>query len=342
MRSGSEKKTRSYLNRSFSRIMEQTMNTHHSIEREIKNEIMSTDIFIRIESDTHSDEVLRADLDRCFDMFRSFEDRFSRFKQTSELSLFNDRHTKKQRVSEEFFTLLEKSAEYHLFTEGLFNPTILPALEQEGYVKSKHEGFISSDALYTNDSPILSLSNIEAERKTLTVDTNGARLDFGGIGKGYIIDQVRLFLQSQGYYNFFIDAGGDLYAGGENKEKGYDFWAVDIEHPRYPDQSLATLTLSDMAATTSGINRRHWINGTRVKHHIIDPRTGKSAETDLVSVTVVAHETALADILAKSILILGREAGEAFALRKNIAALLANADGIVATTPKFEQFLWKR
>lgn len=330
-----------YPERDFSPILD-TMNTYHGVEREIKDEIMSTDIFIRIESDVHPEEVLMSDLDQCFDLFRSFEARFSRFKADSELSRFNARHMEKQTVSEEFLTLLHKSGEYHLFTEGLFNPTILPALEQEGYVKSRLEGFTSPDMPTANDSPILSLSNIDIDEKMLTVDTHGAKIDFGGIGKGYIIDQVRLFLQSQGYYNFFIDAGGDLYAGGENKEKGYDFWAVDIEHPRYPDQSLATLTLSDMAATTSGINRRHWINGTRVKHHIIDPRTGKSAETDLVSVTVVAHETALADILAKSILILGREAGEAFALRKNIAALLANADGIIATTPKFEQFLWKR
>ncbi len=317
------------------------MNTHHSVEREIKNEIMSTDIFIRIDSDTHSEETLRTDMDRCFDMFRSFESRFSRFKQTSELSAFNAHHMEGQQVSEEFFTLLEKCSEYHLFTEGLFNPTILPALEKEGYVKSQHEGFITSDTLHVNNSPILSLGNIEADRKTFTIDTHGAQLDFGGIGKGYIIDQVKLFLRSQEYYNFFVDAGGDLYASGKNEEKQIDYWAVDIEHPKYPDQSLATLMLTNKAATTSGINRRHWINGTQVKHHIIDPRTGKSAETDLVSVTVVAHETALADVLAKSILILGHEAGEAFARRKNIAALLADANGIVATTPELDTYLYK-
>jgi len=317
------------------------MNTLHSVEREIKDEIMSTDIFIRIESDAHSEETLQIDLSRCFDMFRTFELRFSRFKKISELSTFNDNHTKRQRVSESFFTLLEKSGEYHLWSDGLFNPTILPALEKEGYVKSKHEGFISSDALHANDSPILSLSNIEADRETLMIDTHGARLDFGGIGKGYIIDQVVLFLRSQGYYNFFIDAGGDLYAGGRNQEKKYPYWAVDIENPKYPDQSLATLMLSDAAATTSGINRRHWINGINMKHHIIDPRTGRSAETDLVSVTVVAHETALADVLAKSILILGRTAGEAFAIRKNIAALLADAEGVSTTTPELDKYLWK-
>lgn len=321
--------------------MDITMNEFHSVEKELKDEIMSTDIFIRIESDTHSEEILEADLNRCFDMFRSFEMRFSRFKQSSELSLFNDHHTEKQVVSEEFFTLLEKSGEYHLFTEGLFNPTILPALEKEGYVKSKHEGFISSDVLHTNDSPILSLGNIEADKETLTVDTHGARLDFGGIGKGHIIDQVALFLRSQGYYHFFVDAGGDLYVGGKNQEKKYPYWAVDIENPKYPDQSLATLTLSDMAATTSGINRRHWINGIHMKHHIIDPRTGKSALTDLVSVTVIAHETALADVLAKSILILGRTAGHEFAVRKNIAALLVDAEGIATKTPNLDKYLWK-
>lgn len=332
---------RQYLSPAFSRIMKSTMNTRHSVEREIKNEIMSTDIFIRIDSDTHSEETLHTDLQHCFELFRSFEARFSRFKEESELSRFNERHQEKQIVSQEFFTLLRKSGEYHLFTEGLFNPTILPALEQEGYVKSRLEGFTSPDMLHTNDSPILSLGNIDMDEKSLTVDTHGARLDFGGIGKGYIIDQIALFLRSRGYSDFFVDAGGDLSAGGKNTEKGYDFWAVDIEHPKYPNQSLATLMLTDKAATTSGINRRHWINGTQVKHHIIDPRTGKSAGTDLVSVTVVAHETALADVLAKSILILGRTAGHEFAVRKNIAALLADADGIATTTPELDKYIWK-
>lgn len=318
------------------------MNTHRFVEREIKQEIMSTDIFVRIESDTHSEEDLQADLERCFNMFRDFEARFSRFKKESELSRFNTKTEGKQIVSEQFFALFEKAVEYHLFTEGLFNPTILSALEKEGYTKSSHEGFTSAEDAPTNNSPILSLGNIAADKEALTIDTCGARIDFGGIGKGYIIDQVTLFLRSQGYYNFFIDAGGDLYAGGRNEEKNYPYWAVEIENPKYPDQSLATLTLSDMAATTSGINRRHWINGTEVKHHIIDPRTGKSAETDLVSVTVVAHETALADVLAKSILILGREAGGAFAARKNIAALLADAKGIATTTPLLDTYLWKK
>lgn len=329
-----------YPEKGFSPILD-TMNTYHGVEREIKDEIMSTDIFIRIESDAHPEEVLVADIDQCFDLFRSFEARFSRFKADSELSRFNARHMEKQTVSEEFLTLLHKSGEYHLFTEGLFNPTILPALEQEGYVKSRLEGFTSPDMPTANDSPILSLSNIDIDEKMLTVDTHGAKIDFGGIGKGYVIDQVALTLRSRGYTDFLIDAGGDLYAAGKNQMKQYPAWTIDIEHPKYPEQSLATLMLTDMAATTSGINRRHWINGTQVKHHIIDPRTGQSAETDIVSATVVAETAALADVLAKSILILGHEAGEAFALRKNIAAILANADGIVATTPRLESFLWK-
>ncbi len=317
------------------------MNTCHTIERELKNEIMSTDIFIRIESDTHPEEMLKTDLEACFDLFRSFEARFSRFKKDSELSRFNKRHAEKQTVSEEFFALLAKSGEYHLFTEGLFNPTILPALEQEGYVKSRLEGFVASDMPHANDSPILSLANIGMNEKSLTIDTHGARLDFGGIGKGYIIDRVAIFLRSRGYGDFFVDAGGDLYAAGTDQTRNSSAWVVDIEHPTYPDRSLATLMLSDMAATTSGINRRHWIDGTQVKHHIIDPRTRKSAETDLVSVTVVAQETALADVLAKSILILGHDAGIAFAKRRNIATLLADANGIVATTPELDKYIWK-
>lgn len=317
------------------------MNTPRYIEQEIRGEIMSTDIFVRLEGEGQTAEAMERDLLQCFDMFRAFESRFSRFKQTSELARFNERRLEKQIVSEEFFDLLEKSGEYHLFTEGLFNPTILPALEKEGYRRSRHDGFMTAEPTLIVDSPILSLNSIEMHRETLEVDAHGARIDFGGIGKGYIIDQVASFLRDKGYRNFFVDAGGDLYTAGKNTEQNYAYWAVDIENPKETDRSLATLLLSDVAATTSGINRRHWINGSEVKHHIIDPRTGKSAETDLVSVTVVAYETALADVLAKSILILGREAGMEFAVRKGLAALLSDSEGIATTTPALDPYLWK-
>jgi thiamine biosynthesis lipoprotein len=317
------------------------MDTPHFVEKEVKREIMSTDIFVRIESDEHAGTSLQDDLEHCFDMFRAFEARFSRFKKDSELSESNRYLAKTHPVSEEFLALLTKSVEYHIFTEGLFNPTILSALEKEAYTKSLHAESADADDAEVVDSPILSLSNIEINQASHEIYTHGARLDFGGIGKGYIIDQVTGFLRGQGYRNFLVDAGGDLYASGKNTEKHYDHWAIGIEHPEDPHQSVGTLVLSDRAATTSGINRRHWINGAEVKHHIIDPRTGKSTETDLVCVTVVAYETALADVLAKSILILGSTAGTKFANRKDIAALLVHTDGTTTMTPQLNSYLWK-
>jgi thiamine biosynthesis lipoprotein len=317
------------------------MDTPHFVEKEVKREIMSTDIFVRIESDGHSQETMQNDLEHCFDMFREFEAQFSRFKRESELSESNRHLTNTHPVSETFLALLTKSVEYHVVTEGLFNPTILSALEKEGYAQSLHGESADTDSAAMIDSPILSLSNIEINQQSLEINTHGARLDFGGIGKGYIIDQVTAFLRSQGYRNFLVDAGGDLYASGKNTEKKYDHWAIGIEHPGDPHQSVGTLVLSDRAVTTSGINRRHWINGAEVKHHIIDPRTGKSTETDLVCVTVIATETALADVLAKSILILGSDAGEKFANRKDIAALLIHTDGTMTMTPQLDSYLWK-
>jgi FAD:protein FMN transferase len=150
-------------------------------------------------------------------------------------------------------------------------------------------------------------------------------LDLGAVAKGLAIDLAARELQSCD--SFAIDAGGDLYLRGMNRDGRP--WSVGIRHPRVSGECIAAVQVTDHAVCTSGdyervvgppeegrhdgppeggTNKGPAEAGHYREHHIIDPRTG-SSPTSVVSVTVIAPSAMLADALATAVFVLGPERG---------------------------------
>lgn len=136
--------------------------------------------------------------------------------------------------------------------------------------------------------------------------------------------------------------GGDICVRGEDKSERRGFWAIDVEAPfEEKMEDFPLLLLCDRSVATSGISRRQWISPEgEKKHHLIDPRTGKSAKTDVFSVTVIDTETDRAEVWAKSLCILGSNAGMQKAQEKKIAALFFKNDGTIAQSEYMKEFIW--
>jgi thiamine biosynthesis lipoprotein len=137
--------------------------------------------------------------------------------------------------------------------------------------------------------------------------------DLGGIAKGYTVDRMHAVLDSLGYPDHILTAGGDLRVGGEKAAPGdgkpAEPWSLGIRHPRHTDALAGTLTLRQpRAVSTSGDYERYFLKDEVRYHHIFDPRTGKPARP-YCSVTVLASSSLLADRLTKPLFILGPEAG---------------------------------
>jgi len=133
-----------------------------------------------------------------------------------------------------------------------------------------------------------------------------------------------------------VDAGGDIVC--TNLPPTASPWLVGIENPLQPDTDLATLTLNNEAVATSSLIRRRWQHQGHMVHHLIDPRTGAPANTDLLSVTVIGPRLPAAEIHAKVALILGAEKGRAYlATQPDVAALLVATDGRQFTCGTFKE-----
>jgi len=209
--------------------------------------------------------------------------RLTRFEARSELSRFNASAGAWVAISPELEALLRESLRAFAVSDGLVNVAILPALLAAGYTRD----FASGPSERTAPPPIAALTDVLEVRAREARLARTAAIDLGGIAKGWMADRLADRLGE----NTLVNLCGDLYArgGGETGEG----WPVG-----FGDR---TLLLKNLGAATSGTTKRSWVGG----HHLIDPRTGLPARTDLSEVSVLASRAADAEIYAKVALLLG-------------------------------------
>ena len=245
-----------------------------------------------------------------------FSDRFSRFLPGNELFALNSANGKRIKISPLMREFLIQAKKFHQETGGIFDPTIIGALEEAGYdrdfslieknVSGKRKGSENEkdQAKYFSRVPFDALEVTEEGARS----PKGWRIDTGGSGKGFIVDQVARKFFSE-VENFWISAGGDIFFSGHRE--GSLGWEVGVENPLFPEENIFTLKTNGerLGVATSGIIKRKGVKDGQAWHHLIDPRTGKPVNNDIMAVTVMAPDTQTADVLAKTVLILGKESG---------------------------------
>ncbi len=250
-----------------------------------------------------------------FETARAFieaaEERFSRFRETSELTRLNRSAGSWLSVSVDMFTLLELALDCYHSTDGLFDPLILPDLQRAGYNRSMDELRIhGADPVPAARFPgrFLAFDQLRLDRDLSRVHLPaGLQIDLGGIAKGWIAERAAEILSAYSPA-CTVNAGGDMFMIGH--PLGESGWGVGLEDPRNPSKDLITLWVDEGAVVTSSVSKRTWIQSGQSRHHLIDPRTGQPAETPWLSVTVFAPHAARAEAFAKAILIGGPATGQ--------------------------------
>ena len=255
-------------------------------------------------------------------LFDEWEAALSRFIPDSELSKLNAQAGNPVPVSDLLYDVLATALTAAQATRGVFDPAMLDQLVQLGYDRT-------FDALPAErPAPIIPGEpgggwrgiRVDTIRRRVTLPA-GVKLDFGGIAKGMAVDAALASLRESGITPDLVNAGGDLAVVG--LPPGEEQWQLSV-----PGRDrFWSIPLRRGAVATSGIARRHWKQGNTLRHHLLDPRTGLPAQSDLWSVTVVADRSEQAEVAAKVAFILGSQEGAAFLQKHHIAGLLVREDG---------------
>ena len=245
--------------------------------------------------------------------FERLESLFSRFRPESELSRVNE--SGRQPVSRELFELLELALTGRDATGGRFDPTVHDAIVAAGYDRTFEDIVDASSPPPAR--PCGGEVLLDATRRVVELAPQ-VRLDLGGIAKGYSADRVCALLSEHG--SCLVNAGGDIAVHGL---LGDQPWPVAVALP----DGAFTVVLAAGALATSGTDGRAWLQSGLPRHHLIDPRTGEPAETDLVRVTAAGSTAVEAEIWAKALLLAGEREAAAEAEARGIPCVLVTRDG---------------
>jgi FAD:protein FMN transferase len=249
-----------------------------------------------------------AALDAAESEFHRLDALLSRFRPDSELSRLN----REGRIDAgpDLERVVGRALAARGLTGGRFDPTVHDALVAAGYDRTFAE--VPDDAGAAG-VPVPAGGGVRIHGSRVELD-EGVRLDLGGIGKGYAAERAAELLGLAG--PCLVNAGGDM----ATREGA---WLVGVETA----DRVVTLRLDGHALATSGRDRRVWRRGGRVQHHIIDPRTGAPAESDVLRVTVVTGDAVDAEVAATSLFLAGAERAAAEADAAALPAVIVAADG---------------
>lgn len=235
-------------------------------------------------------------LDDAVAELRRLDGMWSRFRPSSELCRLNARRS--MVVSPETVQLIAAALDGWWSTSGLFDPSVLDALEAAGYDRSFEA--LGGQVVGRPGIPSPGCADVSVD-----VDTNrvslppGVRLDLGGVAKGFAADRVAASVMAAGAAGVAVSVGGDVRVMGLAPD-GEDSWPIAVERP---DGTAGPTLEVTGGIVTSSLHRRRWSTSAGAAHHLIDPRTGRPSTATRVQVTVIAPSASTAEILATALLL---------------------------------------
>jgi thiamine biosynthesis lipoprotein len=225
-------------------------------------------------------------------------------------------------VSDVTFELIERAEQARAATAGAFNPLMLGQLMALGYDTTWDDvtngPLVPPTLTPASDLPIELFTDVKAVRLP-----EGTSFDPGGIGKGLAGDLVAAALLADGAASVQVELGGDIRVAGP-PWSGTE-WQVNVDDTDHGAAVAATVSLADGGVATSSVVRRRWRRGEIDVHHLLDPSTGYSADTDLDAVTAVAPTLWWAEVVAKVALMAGSAGARSVFDRYDMSGLLVRS-----------------
>ena len=246
---------------------------------------------------------------------------------------FNTEHQADMSEMKEVF---EDALQVSKDSQGAFDLTVLPLSQLWNFDRFGDSDFDVSTMEVPDQADIreamkkVDYTQLRYNDETgiLSTENTDIQIELGAIGKGYAIEQAKEILTSSDASGGMISAGSSIYVYGK-KPDGSKF-RVALRDPRGDENSaIGVLTLSDITISTSGDYERYFEKDGVRYHHILDPRTGYPADSDLLSVAVISKDGTLADYLSTTLFVQGLEAAKAAAGSEDYALVMVDQENNV-------------
>lgn len=261
------------------------------------------EITVVARNETEGDQYIKiaiAEIDRIEKLISSWDP-------NSETSKINNAAGKNPvTVSKELYDLIDRCLKISKLTDGAFDISYA-SMDRIWKFDGSMKTMPSKEAIQESVSKV-GFQNIilDKQNNSVFLKLPGMKIGFGAIGKGYAADKAKELLRKNNVPSGIINASGDMNTWGKQPD-GSD-WKIALTNPMDKNKGFGLLPIIDKAVVTSGNYEKQVVfNGTKYSH-IIDPRTGYPS-TGVLSVTVFAPKAELADALATSVFVMGRDTG---------------------------------
>lgn len=266
---------------------------------EVSKEVFAMNTFITMTAyDNNADAVL----DSAERQIRELESLWSVTDEESEIYQLNHNGGNSVSVSEPTLDLIKFALSMAEKTEGALEPTIYPVLTAWGFTTDSHQ--IPSQKEINQLLQRVDYKKVQVQEQEILLPA-GMQMDMGAVAKGYTGDQITKIMKDNKINSAIISLGGNIQTIGTKADGS--LWRIGVLSPK-EKENFAVLEVAECSVVTSGGYQNYFVgeDGT-VYHHILDPQTGKSAQSGLLSVTVVGKEGKVCDALSTALFVMGTE-----------------------------------
>lgn len=228
---------------------------------------------------------------------------FSVTDDSSDISRINKNSGEFVKVSDDTVALMKTAVEASELTDGAIDISVYPVVKLWGFTTGEYK--VPDDKHITDKLNFVDYKKIIIDEKNSSVKIEkGMELDLGAVAKGYTSQKIKNILNEMGNTSAIINLGGNIETVGKKPDE--DPWTIGIQYPN-DSNYFSTLELGEMSIITSGGYQRNFEENGIVYHHIIDPSTGKPADSGIVSSTVVCDNSAIGDALSTALFVMGKD-----------------------------------
>ncbi|SFG30977.1 thiamine biosynthesis lipoprotein [Lachnospiraceae bacterium C7] len=288
-------------------------------------------------------------IDECFSIASKYENLLSNTKKNSELSKINANPNKYVKISSDTLEVIKAGIEYGKKSNDIFDITIGKITDLWNFSEISENS--KSDSNEVDPSvipektkidellPHVNYNNIKISGNKVMLTDSNAKIDLGGIAKGFIADKMKEYLHKQHITSGIINLGGNVLTLGEKPDSTK--YNVGIQKPFSSNgESLGYIKVNNKSVVTSGVYERYYRVNGKLYHHIIDTSTGYPVNNNLVEVTIISDKSVDGDALSTTCFSMGLKKGLKYIESlKNVDAIFITSDNKVYHSKGFNDFI---